>query len=107
MKKAGIKYSKGGSKKRVPIYTKGGERVPGMYQTGGPTFEKGTVIKTRNCMDPNVVCSDEEFDLYNTMKNRMKTQERATSGDSQALNYLENNPIRKKKGGSIRKRNNY
>tara|TARA_R100001510_G_C7487078_1_gene96518 strand:- start:4 stop:255 length:252 start_codon:yes stop_codon:yes gene_type:complete len=72
-----------------------GKDVPGMYQDGGATFEKGTPIKTRNCMDPNVVCSDEEQDLYFKMKNRMKTQERAMSGDSQALNYLENNPIRK------------
>ena len=72
-----------------------GKNVPGMYQDGGTTFEKGTPIKTRNCMDPNVVWSDEEHDLYDMMKNRMRTQERANAGNSQALNYLENNPIRK------------
>tara|TARA_Y100001938_G_scaffold150276_1_gene240452 strand:+ start:593 stop:925 length:333 start_codon:yes stop_codon:yes gene_type:complete len=68
-------------------------------QEGG-TFDKGTQIKVRNCMDPNIVCSDEEHDLYDKMKNRMETQRRANAGDSQALNYLQNNPVRMGKGGS-------
>ena len=54
--------------------------------------KKTKVTKVKNCLDPNIVCSEEEHDLFDKKRNRVRTQNRAKAGSREAFDHLENNP---------------